>query len=212
MAAPYGGKATRGDIVQAVQEVIDAERREIYTALPGRVKAFDPATQRATIEVLHKPRFNGRPVDMPDLVEVPVVMPRGGGFAFTFPLKAGDGVQVMFQSRDMSEFYERGEREQAFTLRTADLSDAVAIPGLEPAPRVLGSYNPDSFELRSEDGETKIEITADGKIALESAGEELVSILDEFMAVMETHTNEGLEHDQAGAVAALRARLAALKR
>lgn len=210
--AGHNGKAVRGSVSQAIGEAIDARLRDVHTALPGRIKSFDPATQRATVEVLHKPRFNGRPVDMPDLIEVPVVMPRGGGFAFTFPLKVGDGVQLMFQERNMETFYERGDRDAPPTLRMHDLSDAVAIPGLEPGPRVLGDYNADSFELRSVDGTTKVEITADGKIAFESGGEELVSIIHDALVILRDHTNLGAPHDQAGDIQACIDRLAALKR
>ncbi len=212
MAGYLKSKALRGRLTEAVSQEAQNERDTLFTALPGRIVSFDPATQTATVRPLYKAKFNGKPVDMPDLVEVPVVMPRGGGMAFTFPIKPGDGVQLMFQSRSADLWYNEGGEQEAFSARTGDLSDAVAIPGLEPSPRVLSDYNADSFELRSEDGTTKIEITNDGKIALESGGEELVNILDEFMAVMEAHTNDGLPHDQAGVVAGLRARLNALKR
>lgn len=205
-------KALRGRLDDAMAQFAQTEREAIYTALPGRVVSFDPATQRATVKPLYKAKFNGEAVEMPELVEVPVVMPRGGGFAFTFPIAAGDGVQLMFQSRNSDLWYNEGGEQEGFTARMHDLSDAVAMPGLEPSPRALSDYNADSFELRSEDGTTKIEITDDGKIAFESDGEELVNILDEFMAVMQSHTNEGLAHDQAGTVAALRSRLNALKR
>lgn len=212
MAGHYG-RAQRRQIDDAIAEAIDADRREIYTALPGRIVSFDPSTQRATVELMHRPLFNGEPAAMPNLIEVPVVMPRGGGFAFTFPIRAGDGVQVMFQSRDMETYYEQGTAAPAATLRMHDLSDAVAVPGLEPAPRALGSFNPSSIEIRSEDGQTKIEITSAGKIALESGGEELVQIVDDFMAVVETHTHSGgSPPDQAAEIADIRARLTALLR
>ena len=205
-------KALRGRVDAAIAQYTQTQQEAIYTALPGQVVSFDPATQRATIKPLYQAKFNGEPTEMPELLEVPVVMPRGGGFAFTFPIKPGDGVQLMFQSRNSDLWYNEGGDQEGFTARMHDLSDAVAIPGLEPSPNALGSYNADSFELRSEDGSTKIEITEDGKIAFESAGEELVNIIDEFMAVMQDHTNSGQPHDQAGDVAGLRARLASLKR
>jgi hypothetical protein len=212
MSGYLRSKALRGRLDDAIAQFAQAERESIYTALPGQIVSFDPATQRATVQPLYKAKFNGVPTDMPELIEVPVVMPRGGGFAFTFPIKPGDGVQLMFQSRNSDLWYQEGGEQEGFSARMHDLSDAVAIPGLEPGPRALSDYNADSFELRSEDGATKIEITDDGKIAFESQGEELVRILDEFMAVMQTHTNDGLAHDQAGAVAALRARLVNLLR
>ena len=205
-------KTLRGRYDDTIALIAQSVRATIYTALPGRVVSYDPATQTATVQPLYKAKFNGEPMQMPELLSVPVVMPRGGGYAISFPIKPGDGVQLMFQSRNSDLWYNEGGEQEGFTARMHDLSDAVAMPGLEPSPRALSDYNADSFELRSEDGTTKIEITDDGKIAFESDGEELVNILDEFMAVMQSHTNEGLAHDQAGAVAALRSRLNALRR
>jgi hypothetical protein len=212
MAGYLKSKALRGRLPEAVAQAAQAESQSVYTSLPGRIVSFDPATQTATVKPLYKAKFNGVATEMPELLDVPVMMPRGGGFAFTFPIKPGDGVQLQFQSRNADLWFNDGGEQEAFSARTNDLSDAVAIPGLEPGPRVISDYNADSLEIRSVDGTTKIELTSDGKIALESAGEELVNILDEFMAVMESHTNDGLAHDQAGAVAALRGRLTALKR
>jgi hypothetical protein len=212
MAGYLKSKALRGRLPEAVAQAAQAESQSVYTSLPGRIVSFDPATQTATVKPLYKAKFNGVATEMPELLDVPVMVPRAGGAILTFPIKPGDGVMLQFMSRNADLWFGDGGEQEAFSARINDLSDAVAIPGLEPGPRVIPNYNADSFELRNEDGTTKIEITPDGKIAFESAGEELINIFDEFMAVMESHTNDGLEHDQAGAVAALRSRLTALKR
>jgi hypothetical protein len=197
----------------AVALKAEEERGDIWTALPGRVKSFDPASQTITAEVMYKPRHNGEPVAMPDLFEVPVVLQRGGGFTLTHPIKPGDGVQLMFQARNMDNWHGNGEAAEAATGRMHDLSDAVAIVGLEPSPKKLANYNAQDFEIRSDDGKNKIEISADGKFAFTGAGgsQELLAILDAFMAVMQTHTNLGASHDQNPQVGALRGRLAQIR-
>jgi hypothetical protein len=212
MAGFSQNKSFRRPEEEVVALKAQEERADIYTALPGKIVSFDPASQTATVKPLYKPRHNGQPVEMPELLEVPVVMQRGGGFVFTHPIKAGDGVLLQFQARDMSKWYSTGEASEAASARMHDLSDAVAIPGLEPAPRKLAAYNPTNFEIRSEDGQTKIEISPDGKFRFaSSSGESLLTILEEFMTVMMDHTNTGMPHDQAGAVAGLIARLSQLK-
>jgi hypothetical protein len=210
--AGYYGKTQRPNLEDAIAQAVEAERRTIWTNLPGRVVSVSADGRTATIKPLHKPVFNGKAVEMPDLVGVPLERLRAGGFIMSMPVKPGDEGMISVMSRNMDEWYGRGGEQAGFTARAHDLSDATFKPGLSFSGADFPDYNPDSLEIRSVDGTTKIEFTADGKIALESAGEELVGILDEFMAVMESHTNEGLEHDQAGAVAGLRARLNALKR
>ena len=119
----------------------------------------------------------------------------------------------MFQARNMDAWHGKGEAAEASTARMHDLSDAVAIVGLEPSPKKLANYNANNFEIRSDDGKNKIEISADGKFAFTGAGgsQELLAILDAFMAVMQTHSNLGAAHDQNPQVGALRARLAQIR-
>jgi len=213
MAGFRKSKAIRPTPEDVVALKAEEERADIWTALPGRVKSFDPQTQTITAEVMYKPRHNGEAVAMPDLLEVPVVLQRGGGFTLTHPIKPGDGVQLMFQARNMDAWHGKGEAAEASTARMHDLSDAVAIVGLEPSPKKLANYNANNFEIRSDDGKNKIEISTDGKFAFTGAGgsQELLAILDAFMAVMQTHTNLGAPHDQNPQVGALRARLAQIR-
>jgi hypothetical protein len=158
MSGYLRSKALRGRLDDAIAQFAQAERESIYTALPGKIVSFDPATQRATVQPLYKAKFNGEATAMPELVEVPVVFPRGGGYAITFPVKAGDGVQLMFQSRNSDLWYQDGGEQEGFSARMHDLSDAVAIPGLEPGPRALEDVQDDRFEIRADDPGTRIEI------------------------------------------------------
>lgn len=210
MAGYRDSKALRPLPEDVVAQKTEEERGDIWTSLPGRIKSFDPATQTATVEVMYKPRHNGEAKPMPELVEVPVVFPRGGGGAVTFPVKAGDGVQVQFQARDMSNWYGKGDAHEAPSARMHDLSDAVAIPGLEPSTRKLANFNNEHIQLRSEDGTNAFSFDpASGKFKMTGSGgeEDLFIILKEFMQVMQFHTNAGMPHDQAGEVGALIARL-----
>lgn len=212
MAGARDSKALRSNPEDVTAFRTEEERKDMWTSLPGRVKSFDPTKQTATVEVMYKPRHNGEPVDMPDLLEVPVMLPRAGGFVVTSPVKEGDGVMLQFASRDISNWHGKGEKAEAATQRMHDLSDAVAILGMEPSTKALSNYNSENFEIRSEDGQTKIEITPDGKFKFaSSSGEDILSILRDFMLTMQSHTNLGAPHDQAGEVAAQIARLDKLR-
>lgn len=212
MSGYRDSKPLRSSPEDVVKMQAEEERKDIWTALPGRIKSFDAATQKATVEVMYKPRHNGEPVAMPELLEVPVMLPRAGGFVVTSPIKSGDGVMLQFQARDISKWSKDGEPGEALTDRMHDLSDAVAVLGLEPSTKALSDYNTENFEIRSEDGKTKIEITPDGKFKFSSSsGEDILSILKDFMTTMMNHTNLGAPHDQAGEVAAQISRLDKLR-
>lgn len=214
MASYRGSKANRPEPEDVASYASEDERGDIWTNLPGRIKSFDTASQTATVEVMYKPKHNGKAVAMPDLLEVPVVFPRGGGGAITFPVKVGDGVQLSFQSRNMDNWFEKGDAQESATSRMHDLSDAVAHPGLEPGTKKLANFDNANIQIRSEDGTNAFTFDpTSGKFKMTGAGgaQDLLSIIKDFMLIMQTHTNQGLAHDQAGAVAACITRLNLIK-
>lgn len=171
MAGLLDTRATRGNAHDAASQSSQSERTDMWTAMPGKIVSFDPASQTATVKVLYKPRLNGEATEIPDLLSVPVMFPRGGGAALTWPVKAGDGVQLQFQSRNMDAWYEKGEAAEADTARMHDLSDAVAHLGMEPSTRKLENFNNQHTELRSEDGKNKFAFDQkNGKFAMTGAG------------------------------------------
>jgi hypothetical protein len=184
MAGYQGSVANRNSLSDAVSAATHAERVDIWTSLPGRLVSFDPATQRATVETCLMPRHNGKAVPMTQLKDVPVEFPRGGGFAMTWPLQPGDGGQVTFQARDIGAWEGGQAVAPAPTARMHDLSDAVFRPGLEPKPAALTNYNTENFEIRSLDGQTKIEISDQGTFAFQNASEELMTIIDEILRIL----------------------------
>ena len=217
MAGWGGSKANRSDMADTIGRMIDERIGRTFTALPGRIRSFDPATQRATVEVLHTPQVGGEALAIPDLVEVPVSQPRGGGFAITLPLKAGDGVQILFQSGDTDRWYQEGGRQDGATRRTSDLSFAVAVPGLEPAPNALESYDPDNLVIGTTNG--GVTVSPDGKVSIEGGGEDLLTILHDLLTILEggqttvTYGSSAGIHPltQQADYGALKGRLAAMK-
>ena len=75
----------------AVDQQIQQDRLNLHTALPAKVVSFNQEKQTVTLAIQIKMQLaDGTGADIPPLVDVPVSFPRGGGFAVTFPLKAGD--------------------------------------------------------------------------------------------------------------------------
>lgn len=171
MAALMDTRATWGNTNDAIAKGSEDERTDLWTSMPGKIVKFDPASQTATVKVSYKPRLNGEATEIPDLLEVPVIFPRGGGAALTWPVKAGDGVMLSFQSRNLDNWYEKGDASEAATARMHSLSDAVAHLGMEPSTRKLENFNNEHTELRSEDGKNKLAFDQkNGKFAMTGAG------------------------------------------
>ena len=120
---------------ETLRRVLDARLADLHTALPGRVRAYDAATQTADIEPMIK---RGVPTGgeedevaletLPVLPSVPVLFPSGGQCFVTFPLAVGDPVLLVFSERDTSQFRATGAVSDPGVPTMHGLSGAVAIP------------------------------------------------------------------------------------
>jgi hypothetical protein len=130
--------SSRSPSLAAVLDLVLTRRlSDVHTAMPGRVEAFDAARQTANVQLLLKARRStetGVIVDepLPVAVNVPVVFPGAGAFRVVFPLKAGDGVLVLFAEASIDRWQALGGLQPTADDRRFHLADAIAIPGLLP--------------------------------------------------------------------------------
>jgi hypothetical protein len=92
------------DPVEGLRAALDGKQAEMWTALPGLVESFDPqamtvAVQPAIQGMQENEAGKASAVNLPLLVDVPVVFPSGGGFTLPHPIKPGDACLVVFASR-----------------------------------------------------------------------------------------------------------------
>lgn len=151
---------------------IDSALNNVHTCCPGVIDSFNPATM--TVEVvpaLRKLYFAdgeaGVWMDLPMVVDVPVVVLSGGDFAITFPIQQGDECLLLFSERAIDNWHETGNVSELAHARTHSLSDAFALVGVRSKPNVVTNYNTDEIEIRSKDGQTRIRMNSAGWIHLE---------------------------------------------
>ena len=144
---------------------LEGQQAKMWTALPGIIVSYDAARQTCSVQpaiqgVVTNPDGSTQTTNLPLLVDVPVQFPRGGGFACTFPLVAGDDVLVVFASRCIDAWWQSGGIQRAMEARMHDLSDGFAIPGPTSQPRKLANVQTDGIELRDEARTTYLKLTA----------------------------------------------------
>lgn len=110
------------EILQGVQRKL---QERLHTSLPGIVKAYDTATQTATVQLAVQ--LSGR--NVPPLADVPVAWPGGAQGFLHVPLSAGDTVLVVFCESDFSKWFDTGSVSAPAVLARHGLH-AVALPGL----------------------------------------------------------------------------------
>lgn len=179
----YSGKTTNWRNEITAQQA-QAEREAMWGEIPGKVVSFDASTQTATIQPLYKPRFNGEPVEMPELYEVPVRFSRAGGFVITSPIREGDTVTLRPQMRSSENWHGEGNYE-ASDARSFSLADYEAfLDGGESITDPIPAFNSENMEIRSADGKFAIEMSEDGKFRIRGAEGNLYTILAEFMELV----------------------------
>ena len=148
----------------------------MWTAIPGIVQSVDmsaltcevqPAIQALVVDQTGKQS----PVDLPLLVDVPIVFPKGGGFLITMPLSEGDEVLVCFSSRCIDAWWQSGGIQQAMEARMHDLSDGFAIPGPFSQPEVPSDVSETELQIRNSENTARVSIDETGKVSIISATE-----------------------------------------
>ena len=156
---------TYQNLPQAFRFFAEQLCKTIHTAIPGIVVNYDRATNRATVHAaVDLLLTDGTTRPRPLLTDVPVLWPSGGGFTFTWPLTAGDGVLLVFCERDISAFKQDRTARRLPSNRVLAEADAVAVAGFGAA----GSWTPATtagVALQTDDGDTAV-VVEDGHIVL----------------------------------------------
>lgn len=152
------------DISDTIQNVFEAMASDINTTLPGTIVAYDASTNRATVRLSMPKRLaDGRELEPPNVVSVPMVWPTSGGATMTMPVAVGDGVMLHFSSRSLDGWL-NGQPSSPDDPRMFDISDAIAVPGLSARRAPVHSTN-----MVISFGAAKISITPFGEIILEGS-------------------------------------------
>ncbi len=159
-----------------IKQGIDARLKELHTSIPGIIESFDAEKQLATIQPAVKRVFITRdgdkeiltPSDLPILINVPVIFPRGGGFSLTFPVKKGDECLIALCERSIDNWHRVGGVQPPGARRFHSLSDATAFVGLSSLTNKVPNYDDTNTQLKSDDNKVEITLLTDGTISIKA--------------------------------------------
>jgi hypothetical protein len=171
----YDQRERWNDLEEASRIAQEAHRSDIWTALPAIITAHDVATgtikANPATKLKHvKQDGTSEWLQIPEVADVPLQYPGGGGASWTFPVKEGDEVLLVFSSRSIDKWHQEGGiQEQAAPFRMHDVSDGFAIPGFRSKPRKLSNISTTKAQLRTDDGTMVLEFDpVDKKITINS--------------------------------------------
>ena len=196
------------DTTEILKTAFAGLQSKIWTAVPAIVESVKKSEMtvqvQPTIQAIVT-NENGQEVNvtLPLLVDVPIIFPSGGGFSLTFPIAQGDECLVLFASRCIDSWWESGKVGPQAEQRLHDLSDGFALFGIKSKPKVVGSFSDDGAQLKSDDGETSVEVSKDGNIKMKAVKVEIDGDLDVtgivktadvkfglFETLLSTHTHQ----------------------
>jgi len=161
-----------------IRETIDRAMMRVNTCIPGIIDSFDSGKQTATVipAIRMKTYINETVeyVEMPPLVEVPIVFPFATtkGFALTLPISKGDSCLLVFSQRCIENWHSHGgiqNPEDGVGSRHHDLTDAFAIMAPASLPDALGSWEANGIEIRNKEKTSRITLKEE-EISLQVAG------------------------------------------
>ncbi len=200
MSSPTPKLATKkADL--SMKDLLDLIAKDIMLELNchaiGTIQSFDPVKQTCTATINYKKTFffkndqsgNYEPVykTYPILIDCPVIVLGGGAWALTFPITVGDECSILFNDRDIDNWFASGQMQAPATNRLHSFSDGIVLVGLRNSTRVLGDYDTARAVLRSENamvgvGETLIKI-ANNSTTLNTLLQDLLTAIQALTVV-----------------------------
>jgi hypothetical protein len=162
------------------QQFADILRQSIRVALPAIVQSFDPgppATASVLVASNELAQFNidqsqaqlsaqqvsiqTKAVQLPILVDVPVMMLGAGPWSITCPIQRGDECLIVFADTPIDVWFQNGGLNASpVSQRRHDLSDGLAIFGLRSTPRGLSGWSSGSMQIRNDDSSVVIDLAS----------------------------------------------------
>lgn len=152
-----------GSDTEMFRSMGDSWQNVLRVACPGIIQSFDPETQTVTVQLalrehITKPDFTKEWINLPLLLDVPIVIPRADEYCLTMPIREGDECLVIFADMCIDAWFTYGGIQNQIEKRRHDLSDGFAILGTWSQPNRIENYSIDSCELRTLDNRTNISI------------------------------------------------------
>jgi len=170
------GQASRSpDLAELIRNAIDYRLAEVHTSIPGRVEKINASNQTVDVKPLIKRQLaypDGSEIteSLPIIPRVPLQYPRAGRFFITWPIKAGDLVELVFTEASRDNFKAgSGNEVEPDDFRRFDLSDAYAMPGAYPESKAIRNFDADNLRLGVDGGAT-IVIKEDGNVSVIPSG------------------------------------------
>lgn len=142
---------------------------DVKTIKLARIESFDPAKMVANVTILQTEEGEKN-----ELFGIPVSCLRAGGFIIKPPYQQGDIVNVAFSSISMDEVLISGKEENVSITEQFRNEDAVVQFGIPTMGDSFPAEHAEDLVIAKDDYSSKIVLTNDGDIIIQSDGNVLL--------------------------------------
>lgn len=142
----------------SLKDLLDLYKTDIMISLNchaiATVQSFDPVDQTISANIAYKKTVTTKTgtllLDYPPLIDIPVMVLGGGASALTFPIAQGDECLILFNDRDLDNWFEGNPAQGVATPRLHSFSDGIALVGLRSLGKSLAAYDMTRVALRND--------------------------------------------------------------
>ena len=107
----------------------------------GTIQSFNSLKQTVQVTMDYKRTINNKLVDYPVLIDCPLIISGGGLVTLTFPVTTGDKCLILFNDRDIDNWFLGGVGAPPASDRIHSFSDALALIGPRNLTKLITSYD-----------------------------------------------------------------------
>jgi len=181
-----------------LEQALDSMLRQAMFTLPGRVMAFDPETQLASVECGVQRVVSGKGRTIPVVENVPVHFPGDNGWYFFHQItpEKTEGL-IHFSQRAIDTWIDQGGPVAPHDLRLLSEKDAFFVPGVRSQPNKIPDLPTDGAGVSSYDGSTRLHLRESGdvtvlagnSVAVGTESDELLAMVSELLqALIDSYT------------------------
>jgi hypothetical protein len=166
----------------------DQTRLSINCVQIGQIESYDKLTRTASVSIkFQKKLIDGNVYDYPVLTDCPVFILKGGPGFIEFPIVAGDSCLVLFNDRDIDNWFRTGQTLVPNSSRSHSLSDGIVLVGVCPltdiATELEGktSFNGGTGPAQIKGTGVNIEATLASLVTVKNATQNLKTILSSLI-------------------------------
>jgi hypothetical protein len=192
------GRKTSNEIT--LSDLLNSHKRDVQLSTNchaiGTIEAFNSADQTCTVKIAYSMQVyesapnspNGVAIvekQYPLLIDCPTVIITGGSAGLTMPIAVGDSCLVLFNDRDIENWFNGATSGPVASTRLHSITDAIALVGIRSLAQSIADY--DSVNPTLYNGTTRIKVKS-SKILLENSTDKLGLLLKELIDTIKSIT------------------------